>query len=262
MKYPASSADKLDCKLDDSALFVTGKTPNYPAATSLSDLIMKRDLHPVKKPAAPSKRPIPTTPGHSTPTQARRRNENKGPWRPLIIGVLVIGGVFVGLEVSRQAPRAPAVAAAEKTTPEIANSAETIAPPQAEEQIIPETAEVLPEAIIPAPPTQPTAPSPQKSVLADEAILLGKESCLILTDLDSRRENAILRDKDLFRRAIEGKAWNAYRELLAKSIESSLERARVLQGISTLAGAWLLVGGRDFRTCHRQLLRRDAHLAL
>ena len=81
---------------------------------------------------------------------------------------------------------------------------------------------------------------PKEAVVANpnEADLLDKEPQLVLTDLDSRREHAIRRDKDLFRRAIEGKAWNAYRGLLARSMEPGLEELAKGQGLNRFDAVW------------------------
>lgn len=212
-------------------------------ATSFPKPDMKRDLHPVKKPTAPAKRPILSAPGQSAATRARSENKSKSQLRLLIVFVIVVGGVFVGLEVTRQAPQTPepvavtAVAAVEKPTPKVASKTETVIPPQVEEQVIPETAKVSPEAVIPEQ-TSPLAPKEEVVAEVTETVLLGKESCLILTDLDSKRDSAIQRDKDLFRRAIEGKAWNAYRELLAKSIESAMTGLAKGEGLNRFDAVW------------------------
>ena len=201
---------------------------------------MKRDFHSVEKPSVPAKRPapIPVARSQSRAIQSQRGNKKAGQWRSMLIGVVVIGAVFVGLEVSRQAPAPPPAAAVpEETTPKLANKIETTTPPQVEEQVIPETAKVLPEAIIPA---QITPSAPQEAVVAGATVAeqLEKEPCLVLTGLDSRRENALLRDKDLFRRAIEGKAWDAYRRLLAKSIESGMADLAKGEGLNRFDAVW------------------------
>ena len=200
---------------------------------------MKRDFHSVEKPSVPAKRPtpIPVVRSQSRTIQSQRRKKKPSHWRSIVIGVVIIGAVFVALVVSRQAPQAPAAAVPEETTPKLANKVETTTPPQVEEQVIPETAKVLPEAIIPA---QITPSAPQEAVVSDATVAeqLEKEPCLVLTGLDSRRENALLRDKDLFRRAIEGKAWDAYRRLLAKSIESGMADLAKGEGLNRFDAVW------------------------
>jgi hypothetical protein len=199
---------------------------------------MKRDFHPVEKPSVPAKRPsaIPAARSQSVAIQSRRGSEGAGQWKSLIIGVIVIGAVFVGLELSRQAPRAPVVVVRE-TMPEPANKVETATPPEAEKQVIPEAAKVVPE---PSLPTQAEPAAPQEAVIvnATEAELLGKEAALVLSGLDSRRGNAIQRDKDLFLRAIKGKAWNAYRGLLAKSMDPGMVQLAKDQGLNRFDAVW------------------------
>ena len=200
---------------------------------------MKRDFHSVEKPSVPAKRPtpIPVVRSQSRTIQSQRRKKKPSHWRSIVIGVVIIGAVFVALVVSRQAPQAPAAAVPEETTPKLANKVETTTPPQVEEQVIPETAKVLPEAIIPA---QITPSAPQEAVVSDATVAeqLEKEPCLVLTGLDSRRENALLRDKDLFRRAIEGKAWDAYRRLLAKSIDPGMGLLAKDQELNRFDAVW------------------------
>lgn len=199
---------------------------------------MKRDFSAIEKPSVPAKRPapIPAARSQSRAIQSRCGNERAGQWRSLIIGGVVIGAVFVGLEVSRQAPSAP-VAAIREAMPEAASKVETATPPLAEEQMVPEAPRVAREASIP-PPAEP--PAPQETVIdkVTEADLLGKESALVLTGLDSRREIAIQRDRDIFLRAIESKAWDAYCRLLAKSMESGMVMLAKDQGLNRFDAVW------------------------
>ena len=201
-------------------------------------LVMKHDFNPIKKPSGPAKPPSPGSAARSrcAAIQARRRNKKTGEWQSLVIGGLVIGAVFVGLEVSRQAPEAP-VAAVRETTPEPAAKVETSTAPDADEPVIAETANVEPKVAIPLPAETPV-PQDAANPQAGEAELLGKEAALVLTDLDSRRENAVLRDKKLFERAIEGKAWNAYRGLLAKSMDAGIVRLAKDQGVNRFDAVW------------------------
>ena len=207
-------------------------------AASFSDPIMKRDFHPVAKPSPPTKRPvpIPAARGRHAAVQARRGSKATGQWQSLVIGGLVIGAVFVGLEVSRQAPEAP-VAAVRETTPGPAAKVETTTTPDADAPVIAETAHVAPEVAIPVPAETPV---PQDAAIsqAGEAELLEKEAALVLTDLDSRRDNAVQRDKKLFERAIEGKAWNAYRGLLAKSMDAGMAKLAKNQGLNRFDAVW------------------------
>lgn len=76
-------------------------------------------------------------------------------------------------------------------------------------------------------------PSPAK-----ESELLAREKNLVLTDLDSRREEAITRDKELFSRAVDGQAWNAYAALLARSIDGGLAKLGNGTGVNRFDAVW------------------------
>lgn len=210
----------------------------FPGHRHLSQLIMKHDFNPIKKPAIPVRRPSPDSAArsHGAAIQERRRNNRADQWKLLAIGGLIIGAVFVGLERTQQAPKAP-VAAVRETVRETTAKVETVSAPGVDERVTAETASVAPEAASPMPAEAPVA---QKLAIpkVSEAELLGKEAALVLTDLDSQRENAVLRDKDLFKRVIEGKAWNAYRELLAKSVDAGMVKLPKAQGLNRFDGAW------------------------
>jgi hypothetical protein len=91
-----------------------------------------------------------------------------------------------------------------------------------------------------------TAPTPhdelktEKTVLpaVNQAELIAKEAALVLTDLDSQRENAILRDKKMFQQVIEHKTWDAYRGLLAKSIDAGMAKLGKGQGVNRYDLYW------------------------
>ena len=199
---------------------------------------MKPDFDPIKKPSIAAKRPSPELAARNQDAAIRTRSGKKrsGQWQALALGGLVIGAVFVGLEISRTTPEPP-VAAAPETTPQPVAKVETTAPPAKDARATAETANVRPGVPIPLP---EEAPIPQNVAIppANEAELLGKESALVLTDLDSRRDAAIQRDKRLFERAIEGKAWNAYRGLLAKSIDAGMLALAEGRGVNRFDAIW------------------------
>lgn len=192
---------------------------------------MKHDFNPIKRPTVPAKRSSP----HAA-ARAAHGHRRAGQWQSLVVGGLVIGAVFVGLEVSRRAPETP-LAAVRETVPGPAAKVETTTDPDADAPVIAETANAEPEVAIPVP---AEAPVPQEAAMpqAGEAELLGKEAALVLTGLDSRRDNAVLRDKKLFERAIEGKAWNAYRGLLAKSMDAGMVKLAKDKGVNRFDAVW------------------------
>ena len=112
----------------------------------------------------------------------------------------------------------PAVA---KTTPK-----ETPAPP--------------PEAV-PTPAPQPAA-TPATEETADtkltEADRLSAEVPMILVGLDSQREAATRRDAELLKRTIDGKAWDAYRGLLGKSLKTALPLLAQGRGNTRFDALW------------------------
>ena len=66
---------------------------------------MNRHQQPTGKPAPVVKRPQSGTALQGAAAQSRRRNEIASQWKALVIGVFVIGGVFVYLELTRPAPQ-------------------------------------------------------------------------------------------------------------------------------------------------------------
>lgn len=204
----------------------------------LFQLVMQHDFNPLKKPSIPVKRRSPNSAarGRDAAILAHRRSQKAGQWRSLVIGVIVVGAVFVGLGLSQKSPKGPAPAI-QKTLPGPTAKVETPAAPNVAEPVIPETTNVAPEVASPVP-TAPTVPQELTNRKVSEAELLEKEAALVLTDLDSRRENAVLRDKELFKRAIAGKAWNAYRGLLAKSMDAGMVKLAKGGGLNRFDAIW------------------------
>lgn len=200
---------------------------------------MNSDPNPIAKPTAAVKRPE-ASPAESAPAlgiAARRKNERTAQWKSVIIGGFVIAAVFISLEVTRRTPQRSVVAPGPATV-EPALVVPSPAAPQIAELPTPDRTERVPDPATPAPPPEiqklPEATLPKVT----EADLLGKEAILVLTDLDSRRQNAIQRDDALFKRAIAGGAWNAYRGLLAKSIDAGLAEVGRGQGSNKFDPLW------------------------
>ena len=182
---------------------------------------MNRHQQPTGKPAPVVKRPQSGTALQGAAAQSRRRNEIASQWKALVIGVFVIGGVFVYLELTRPAPQKTGQAAPAATTQQAPQTAKSAVSEALEDSSAAPVAQA--ETVVANPPVAEVSKAPQTvAPVAGEADRLGKEKELVLTGLDAARENAITRDKDLFKRAIEGQAWNAYRGLLAKSIDAGL----------------------------------------
>jgi hypothetical protein len=71
-----------------------------------------------------------------------------------------------------------------------------------------------------------------------QAKLFDDETVLVLTGLDARRDPAIQRQKDLLNRAIDEKAWDAYRQFLQKSIAAGIQSLAKGQGVNRFDAVW------------------------
>ena len=172
----------------------------------------------------------------SEPIRLARRGDNTADlWKSFVIGGLAIGGVFAYLEFTKLAPEpspqaAVAIAKTTTKTPLVANIE-----PLEEDSPVPK----IVDAVIPAPKTSDGLKPEESTVpVVNQAELIAKEAILVLTDLDSQRENAIRRDKELFHQAMAGKAWEAYRGLLAKSIDAGLAKLGKGQGVNRFDLYW------------------------
>jgi hypothetical protein len=67
---------------------------------------------------------------------------------------------------------------------------------------------------------------------------MAAEPELLLTGMDSQRDAAIQRDRALLLRAIDGKAWDAYRALLGKSVKAALIRQGQRPGANRYDAIW------------------------
>ncbi len=188
-------------------------------------------------PVIPKNRPDPMA--RMKAIRARQVHRNKSQWKSLVIGVFAIGGVFLYLELSKPAPL-PLGVALQKATANPIESVTTMVPSEATE---PTEEPAGLELVNPAKDTSvqsAAAAKPEDAVISgtSESELLNKESGLVLTGLDGLRENALRRDKELLKRAIDGKAWDAYRGLLAKSIAAGIASLPTGQGVNRFDAVW------------------------
>ncbi|MES2658771.1 MAG: hypothetical protein V4689_09135 [Verrucomicrobiota bacterium] len=208
--------------------------------------MMKRDSKPASIPTAEAKRPTVKRPVASTSTPSgkagmkRRISEQK---IALGIGGLVIVAVYFGLELTRPAPptsKEPIVFRLDPKAP----AREVKSGISVKEDEGPSSHSTIPETakgeVVGAVQSSAAAAMPPASVAQDEidAASFGKEPVLVLTDLDSRRDAAIQRDKDLFKRAIDSRAWTAYREFLARSIDAGFAKLAKGQGVNRFDAVW------------------------
>lgn len=199
---------------------------------------MSQNLNPIKKPTVAAKPPSPdlASRAENAAAQAKRLKNRAGHWQALVFGGLIIGAIFVGLELSQNVTQSPPTSVRGEVNKPAAK-VETTTAPTADESNSNETARVKPEVAPPAPVEKPV-PADAVVKQTTEAELLEKEAVLVLTDLDSRRDLAVLRDKQLFERAIEGKAWNAYRGLLARSMDAGMLKLANGQGVNRFDALW------------------------
>ncbi len=159
-------------------------------------------------PAPIVKRRSPNAELRSATVKSRRRDQLASQWKTLAVGVFVICGVFVALELTKPLPQKSApTTMAQQARP----AQQATAPTVSEAAEVSSAAPVaLAETAIANPPVAGVSKPPAKvAPVAGEAERLGKEKELVLTGLDAGREAAITRDKDLFVRAVKGQAWNA-----------------------------------------------------
>jgi len=92
----------------------------------------------------------------------------------------------------------------------------------------------------PPPATTPAATASEETAAATptEAERLASESEILLVGMDSRRDAAINRDRELLDRAIDGKAWDAYRALIGRSIKAGVSRIAAGQGVNRFDPLW------------------------
>jgi hypothetical protein len=153
------------------------------------------------------------------------------------IGLFAIIG---GLEALRFLPKGPApepvVATAPVASPAVSQppAPETpvaVAPP-------PAIADAAPAATPAPPPAEPPPAEEITAVQPTEAERMAAEPELLLTGMDSQRDAAIQRDRALLLRAIDGKAWDAYRALLGKSVKAALVKQGQRPGTNRYDAIW------------------------
>lgn len=161
----------------------------------------------------------------------------KFPWVEVVLVLAVLGGLQLS-QTSKQPPagEAPQVEQKQpkKPMPRVptqpineVDTAQSSDPSisKEDEQIVAEVKVVpVPEAAIP----------PQD----DPPELFDREPVLVLTGIDALRDDAMERSNRMLTRAVEEKAWNAYRQFLEKSIAASLSNLPRGEGLSRFDGVW------------------------
>ena len=173
----------------------------------------------------------------SAAIKSRRRNQFLSQLKTLTVGAVMIGGVFIAFDIMKPQTQELAPVAEAKPTKQTALPA---APKVATGSDATEGDLIAPVA--PAKTAVAISPvdggSKPATKVAGEAERFAKETELVLTGLDAGREATITRDKDLFVRAINGQAWNAYRLLLGKSIDAGLAKLDKGAGSNRFDALW------------------------
>jgi hypothetical protein len=156
----------------------------------------------------------------------------------LLIGGFALLAVLVGIELLTPQPQAAVAQPAAR--PISQPTAPSPPPPAAITAAPPETAPA-PVPQQPAPPPPPVViPSavPTPTPPATAAALMAAEAELLLVGPDAQRDAAVNRDRELVKRAIEGKTWDAYRALLGRSLKAGFIKLAKGQGVNRFDPAW------------------------
>ena len=183
------------------------------------------------------RRPTPNAALRSAAIKSRRRNQLVGRLKALTAGLLVIGGIFVVLDLMKPPSQGSDPASVPKSVKQTTIPSAPAASIVSEETQAPFIAPAAPAEAAVVKPATAEVSKPALTV-ADEPERFAKETELILTGLAAGRDAATIRDKDLFVRAITGQAWKAYRELLAKSIDAGLAKLTMGAGANRFDAVW------------------------
>lgn len=187
-----------------------------------------------------AKRPHPLAAALRAQTAAsKRRKERLTLWRTALIGGSVIAAALVCLEVLKNPTKNPKdiLVAARLERPSSGIAKEAPKPPI--DPASHDTPTPSPKKVgtpLPAPVIQE-----QPEIVAQEpteTALMNAEAEILMVGMDSQRDAAINRDRELLERAIHGKAWDAYRMLLARSIKTGLAALPQGQGLNRFDPLW------------------------
>lgn len=169
--------------------------------------------------------------------KAKQGKARQSMWPAVWISAIAIAAVFAYLEGLRPSPKTnePQIA---KVLQEQAPIAPTKALPVRPGS--PSTMETHVPAVAAEPAPPPIFPSRQEtgSIEQSDADRLAAEPDVLLVGPDSLRDAATRRDKDLLKLAIEGKAWDAYRALLGRSVKTALAKIAPGQGVNHFDPVW------------------------
>lgn len=200
--------------------------------------------------------PVPRRPRQLSAAQLKAQKNSGHPklWLCFFLGIFTLVTIFAFREAQKfifQIFNAPQTEVRQAVTPtEAATPLASVpdnTPVPSTPAPVPPTVTSVPPTVAPPPPT--VAPSPavtpevNKAPAAPEAVVsandrLAAEAPLVLVGPDAQRQTTTERDAALLNRAIDGKAWDDYRGLLAKSIKVSLTKMPAGTGVNRFDPVW------------------------
>jgi hypothetical protein len=173
--------------------------------------------------------------------QAKRKKEQATLARTILMGGITLVAVLVFLELLPSSPKAPETADVKtrQAPPPAAEAQQPLPAEPAATNAGPDTPAPPPQDAT-SPPSPPVSPGGEDTAVAEltEAERLAAEPVMLLAGPDCQRDAAIQRDEELFKRTIESKAWDAYRGLLAKSLNAALTMLAPGQGVNRFDPVW------------------------
>jgi hypothetical protein len=155
----------------------------------------------------------------------KRRRERDATWRALVLGCVVLVGVFVWLQSIGTRPQDDdSVEAARLREEQQRRDATDESRMDSDVSVDRETAEASADQS--AHDAQESA-SGDVAKAADEAAFFDAQPVLVLTGPRAYSDDAIKRDQLLLRRAVERGGWDAYRQLLRRSVLAVMDNLRI-----------------------------------
>jgi len=178
-------------------------------------------------------------PPQPQPIGAKFRQVAKQRKFPLLEVVLILAVLGV-LQFTQTPHQAPATVAKKATVRQPEKSAVTLATGQNKVAEFLPSVPSVPDSNSSADSKGETVPAPEIAVIPQTppAKLFDHESVLVLTGLDAQRDDAVQRQQQLLTRAINEKAWDAYRQFLGKSIAASIPVLSKGQGVNRFDAVW------------------------
>ena len=195
---------------------------------------MRPDLKPKIKGPPPVRADSSAAIQRDTEVSEVKRQHSRIRWyQDLTFGLLAIGAIYVYFEWFAPVSQAPAsTTVAQQPQPAKAQKPRPATPATPAKPAAKETPPPPPQAA-----ATPAAEEPAVVKLT-EADRLAAETPMLMVGLDSRRDAAIHRDEELLKRTIEGKAWDAYRGLLGKSLKAALPKLEQGRGSNRFDPLW------------------------